>query len=117
VNNNCTDNTLNLVKSLSKQFQSIRIIFENNQGIGSARESGFRNSEARIIASSDADLIVPHDWIVNIFGEFWENKNLSGLVGTYIFDSKSKAYNLASKLIMTLADYFHKIITYSFVFR
>lgn len=117
VDNNCTDNTVKVVGPFSKKFKRLKIICETKQGIGSTRESGFKNSESEIIASTDADSLVPQEWISKIFGEFWKDKNLIGVVGTYVFESKSKVFNLVSKGIMMFADYIHKSLTGSFAFR
>ncbi|MEK7498170.1 MAG: glycosyltransferase [Patescibacteria group bacterium] len=117
VDNNCTDNTADVVKPFFKNLERLKIICETKQGIGAARESGFKNSESEIIASTDADSLVPQDWISKIFDEFWKDKNLIGVVGTYVFESKSKVFNLVSKGIMMFADYIHKLLTGSFAFR
>lgn len=117
VDNNCTDNTINVVKPFTDKIDHLKIICETRQGIGSARESGFSSALSEIVASTDADSLVPQDWISKIFGEFWADKDLKGLVGTYIFDSKPKLFNFLSKNVMGLADYLHRILTGSFAFR
>lgn len=117
VDNNCTDNTVKMVETFEKELRELKIISEKNQGIGAAREAGFRNSEADIIVSTDADTIVPPEWISKILAEFWGDSNLDALVGTYIFETKSDIFNFFSKRIMVLVDYFHRLVAGSFAFR
>ena len=106
-----------MVKPFTDKIDHLKIICETRQGIGSARESGFSSALSEIVASTYADSLVPQDWISKIFGEFWADKDLKGLVGTYIFDSKPKLFNFLSKNVMGLADYLHRILTGSFAFR
>lgn len=117
VDNNCTDNTVKMVEAFEKELRGLKIICEKNQGIGAAREAGFSNSEADIIASTDADTIVPPEWISKIWDEFWKDPHLDALVGTYIFETKSHIFNFLSKRIMILVDHFHRWVTGSFAFR
>lgn len=117
IDNNCTDNTTNLIKGFSQKIKSLKIIRETKQSIGSARESGFRNAKSKIIASTDADSIVPEKWVSRIFGEFWKDKKVVGLTGTYIFELKPKMFNWFSKEVMMFGDYIHRSFVGSFAFR
>lgn len=69
VNNNCTDKTI----SIAKNFP-VKIIRENKQGMISARNKGFNSAKHEIIARSDADTVLPRDWIKKIKKGFLDPK-------------------------------------------
>lgn len=117
VDNNCTDNTVEIAQTFRKTINGLRIICERTQGIGAARNTGFENSTADIIASTDSDTSVPEDWISRIWGEFWVTDNLVALVGTFTFPSKGRVFNTIVRSLVILADYIHKTFTGSFAFR
>jgi glycosyltransferase involved in cell wall biosynthesis len=75
INNNSTDKTA----AIAKEFP-VRIITEKQQGITHARNRGFNEAQYEIIARTDADTIVPSDWVKRIKKEF-QNKSLVALSG------------------------------------
>lgn len=75
VNNNSTDKTV----AIAKQFP-VRIVKEKQQGMTYARNRGFNEAQYDIIARTDADTIVPPDWIQKIKKHF-RDKELVGLSG------------------------------------
>ena len=62
VNNNSTDKT-NEVASKFKDKLNLKVIFEKRKGRGYARHSGFKAARGKYILSTDADTIVPKNWI------------------------------------------------------
>jgi len=66
VDNNCTDNTVEIVK----KYKSVKIIKEITQGMTPARNAGFNQAEYEIIAKCDADSILHPYWIKNIKNVF-----------------------------------------------
>lgn len=105
VDNNCTDNTIELVK----KYKDIKIIREAEQGMIPARNAGFNKAENEIIAKCDADTILPIDWIKNIKSDFNSNKKILGVTTAFIifdfpFINKSllpfKIYNFFSQVIL-----------------
>lgn len=75
VDNNCTDKTV----EIAKKFGAI-IVKERKQGIISARNAGFNNARYEIIARTDADAILPNDWIKKI-KEYFKDSKLGALSG------------------------------------
>lgn len=75
VDNNCTDNTIELVK----KYKDIKIIREAEQGMIPARNAGFNKAENEIIAKCDADTILPLNWIKNIKNNFSKDFSLVGI--------------------------------------
>ncbi|OGM61883.1 hypothetical protein A2961_03800 [Candidatus Woesebacteria bacterium RIFCSPLOWO2_01_FULL_39_21] len=116
VDNNCTDKTTEIVNTY-KNSLNLNLICEKNQGISNARNAGFSQSKAEIIASTDSDSAVPKKWVSSIMAAFWRKPETVGLVGNYIFESKGKIFNLAAKLSIIIGDYLHRFITKSFAFR
>ncbi|EKE15471.1 MAG: glycosyltransferase [uncultured bacterium] len=75
VDNNCTDNTINIVR----KYSNIRIIKEKKQGMIPSRNTGFNNAKYEIIAKCDADTVLPVDWIKNIKYNFSRDVSIVGI--------------------------------------
>lgn len=75
VDNNCTDRTVEIAQKLGA-----RIVKEKTKGITAARNAGFEAAKYEIIARTDADTIVPDDWISRIKKAF-EDIELGALSG------------------------------------
>ncbi len=81
VDNNCTDNTVEIVK----KYKSVKIIKEITQGMTPARNAGFNQAEYEIIAKCDADSILPPYWIKNIKNDFINNPLIVGVSMPLVF--------------------------------
>jgi glycosyltransferase involved in cell wall biosynthesis len=82
VDNGSTDETPVIAKKLGA-----RVIGENRRGVAHARQAGFLSSKGGIIATTDADTVVPPDWLSRIVREFREDTNLVAVGGLYRFYS------------------------------
>lgn len=82
VDNNSTDDTAEIAKNFGA-----KVIFEPRQGVGAARDRGFREARGEIIATTDADTIVPEDWLSRIGREFESDKKLVAFGGFSILYS------------------------------
>jgi len=60
-----------------------RVFPEPRRGIPYARETGFRAARGKIIASTDADTIVPADWLERIHQVFEEDPEVVAVFGPY----------------------------------
>lgn len=80
VDNGSTDRT----GTIARQFGA-RVVFESTRGVGLAREVGFRAARAQIIATTDADTVVPKDWLAVITARFNEHSKLVAFGGLYRF--------------------------------
>lgn len=69
VNNNSTDHTV----AIAEKYP-VRIVHEQEQGMIQARNRGFNEAQYAIIARTDADTIVPPDWIKKIKETFADEK-------------------------------------------
>jgi|SRR3989344_424469 len=79
VNNNSKDKTVELTKKYP-----VKIVNEKTQGLIPARNRGFNEAKHEIIARTDADSIVPKDWIEKITLTFNSN-DIVGLAGPISF--------------------------------
>jgi glycosyltransferase involved in cell wall biosynthesis len=79
VDNNCVDLTVEIAVSLGA-----RIIKESKAGVGWARAAGFATANAPLIATTDADSVVPSNWLTSIIEAFGDEKVVAvGGPGTY----------------------------------
>jgi len=69
------DRTVEIAKKYSD-----KVIQQTSEGIGGARNDGVISSKGNIIANTDADCILPKDWIERIRKNF-ENENIIAVYG------------------------------------
>jgi glycosyltransferase involved in cell wall biosynthesis len=83
INNNSTDKT----GEIAKKFGA-RVVFEKKQGMISARERGFREAKADIIARTDADSKPTPKWLEVIYKAFMRNPEAVALTGPWLSPHK-----------------------------
>jgi glycosyltransferase involved in cell wall biosynthesis len=83
VNNNSTDNSLSIARSLAEKDIRIRLLHETKQGVDYAMNYGLENSRGRFIARMDADDISYPDRLEKQVRFLNENPE-TGLVGSYV---------------------------------
>lgn len=83
VDGKSTDNTLKIVSEYTDKLP-LKIIIQKNTGIGDARQDGFEQAKGEVIASTDADIVLPPDWVERIEKIFHRSK-IVGVAGPYIF--------------------------------
>jgi len=76
VDNNSTDATA----AIARRYPVV-VISEKKQGVTPARNAGFNAATYAIIARTDADTVLPGDWVVRIKKAFQENQRLVGFSG------------------------------------
>jgi len=65
VDGNSTDNTREIVSQYP-----VKLLLEERHGLNAARNTGIKNSSGEIVAFTDADCIIPKDWISKIVDNF-----------------------------------------------
>jgi glycosyltransferase involved in cell wall biosynthesis len=80
VDNNSTDRSVEIARRFG-----ISIIREKRQGIIPARNSGFDQSRGDIILRTDADSILPNNWVANISRHF-SNPFVVGAGGPVVYN-------------------------------
>jgi glycosyltransferase involved in cell wall biosynthesis len=106
VDNNCTDNTINIVKKYKKSLP-IKIVKEKKKGVVFARNRGFSKAKGDILARCDADSVLPKNWIKKIKENFSKNK-IDGLTGPIIFYDFFLKTSFFSKIYLILMNILQK---------
>lgn len=70
VNDGSIDNTLNICKTFSKQYNNIKIINKENAGVSAARNDGINSSTGKYILLLDGDDFLSKETISNVFNFF-----------------------------------------------
>lgn len=78
VDNDSTDKTSEIA-----ELFGAKVIHEHRRGVGYARQTGFLAARGAIIATTDADAILPPDWLSRIVDEFHKDKKLVAFGGLY----------------------------------
>lgn len=94
VNNNSTDKTA----AIAKKF-GVKIVNEKEQGMIQARNRGFDEAAFEVIARTDADTIVPPDWIKKIKKHFKDTELVALSGPTDFYDIPSQ---LSKRTIMNV---------------
>jgi glycosyltransferase involved in cell wall biosynthesis len=95
VDKNSTDKTAEIVK----KFRVI-LVSEKNQGVAFARNKGAKIAKGEILVFTDADTILPKDWLSRIKEEFEKDKELIAFGGSCEFYSGPISARLASKFLL-----------------
>lgn len=107
VDNNSTDDTKKIAESF-KDNLNIRVITEKQQGRGIARWRGFEESTGDILFSTDADTILPANWIEDFMGYF-NDKKIVAVTSLCNIDDSSKKNRMLFNLIHLIADASYRI--------
>jgi glycosyltransferase involved in cell wall biosynthesis len=81
VNNASTDRTHEVAMS----FDGVKVVYEPQKGLVSARQAGYLASTGHLIANVDADTRLPKGWIDKVFSEFSRDEKLAALSGPYLY--------------------------------
>lgn len=107
IDNNSSDNTNKIAKEFEKKL-NLRIIIEKQQGRGVARWRGFEEAKGNIIFSTDADTILPEDWIES-FMKYFKNKEIVAVTSLCNIDEPSRMDKAIFKFFLLLANEGHRI--------
>ncbi len=105
------DKTYDIAKKMGARVFKI-----NERGISLAWQKGSEKSRSEIIAFTEADTLVPKNWISEIYQNFQINRSAVGLVGQYRFKNNTKL-NYLIAIIMFLVDKIHEIWKGHYAFR
>jgi glycosyltransferase involved in cell wall biosynthesis len=95
VDNNSTDKT----REIAKKFRVI-LVSEKNQGVAFARNKGAKIAKGEILVFTDADTILPKNWLSRIKEEFEKDKEMIAFGGSCQFYSGPISARLASKFLL-----------------
>ena len=66
VDNNSTDQTRQIVASLQKKHNNIRLVINKKKGIAASRNIAVKESKTNFLAFTDADCVAPKNWLSNL---------------------------------------------------
>jgi glycosyltransferase involved in cell wall biosynthesis len=72
VDNNSTDDTRTVVEAFAAADNRVHYVFEHEQGLSFARNTGIRCARASLIAFTDDDVRIEANWLAAIVGAFEE---------------------------------------------
>jgi GT2 family glycosyltransferase len=82
VDNNSSDDTKTIVQKFSASASfDVRYLFEHRTGLSHARNRGIAEASGSIIAFTDDDCLVEHQWVSRILNEFSADRSLAVLGG------------------------------------
>ncbi|MBM3231366.1 glycosyltransferase [Candidatus Peregrinibacteria bacterium] len=103
VDNRSTDHTVETAKKHAGKL-ALRVIREEQPGRGAARRRGFSEARGEVIFSTDADAVVPEDWISTILHVLEQDtKTVACCSGSRILDCSPRVnatYNIFHPVFM-----------------
>ncbi len=112
VDTKSTDNTI----SIAEKYNCI-IIHEPISGRNIARKTGTEHAKGKIICFTEADCIVPENWIETIVETFNKNLKIIGVVGRYTFINSTPLYEGLRRVSMPITDNYFRMIHGHYPFR
>ena len=105
VDNGSTDNSAQIAQRFG-----CRIATEKRPGVGFARQRGFEEARGEIVASTDADTVVPSDWLELIARSFQQEPDLVAVYGTIRFrERQGPGKRLAESLFKSFLRLYHSL--------
>jgi biofilm PGA synthesis N-glycosyltransferase PgaC len=108
VDNNSTDDTVKEARSFSKNLH-ITVLYEKRKGRGAARKAGFEYSTDEIILSTDADTILPSNWVETLSNALTENIGVA-VTGTCRIDDCTANTNKIVNVLQPLGMRIYRVI-------
>ena len=105
VDNNSTDKTVEVARKFGA-----KVIHEKRKGVAWARQSGFKQAKGEIIATTDADTVVPENWVETMLAGY-ENKNTVAFGGLNRLYSGPVTARSASRYLSTSFWVIDKILS------
>lgn len=106
------DDTIKIAKSFG-----VRTVLEKVKGRSYARQRGAIEAKGKYLAFTEADCVVPKDWIQSIYNYYKNNPQIIGFAGSYTYKNSSL---LVGKLVfigLALTSFLYKLINGNYTFR
>lgn len=108
VDNNSTDETGKIAEKYRKKL-NLKVISEKIKGRGAARSAGFKIAKGEIILGTEADTIVPANWIDELSDQFTDKKIIA-VTGTCRFGDCSFIAKIFMNILQPSGMFLFKII-------
>ncbi len=108
VDNNSTDATPRIAQTFQKKMR-IRVVYERKKGRGAARRAGFGVAKGEIILSTDADAVVPPNWVETIATTFLTNP-IVAITGTSKVEDSSLLINYAYNIVQPISMIVYRLL-------
>jgi glycosyltransferase involved in cell wall biosynthesis len=92
VDNGSVDNTVQVARDFG-----CHVLMEPKRGVSYARQKGFEVAQGWIVASTDADTVVPPNWLESIYQSFIKDPDQVGVYGKVLLSDKRLEHHLAEK--------------------
>ncbi|OGH12350.1 MAG: hypothetical protein A2776_02565 [Candidatus Levybacteria bacterium RIFCSPHIGHO2_01_FULL_40_10] len=106
VDNNSVDNTAEVAETYGA-----RVVRETKAGVAAARQAGFFAAKGEIIVSTDADSIVPADWLARIVKVYDDDPKLAGFGGLNELYSGAVTARAAGRYLFPLFWIMDKVLS------
>lgn len=106
VDNNSTDNT----REVAEKYGA-KVVFEGKKGVASARQKGFHEARGEIIVCTDADSMVPENWLEKIVSEYEKDPSLVGFGGLGVLYSGPVTARAAARYLFAAFWFLDKILS------
>ncbi len=102
---NSEDKTVEIAESLGA-----RTVIEKVRRIAAERNAGAKIAQGKILIFTDADAVVPENWVQTYYDFFQKNKEVVGCYGLVFFSDTSTTEKKISRIIMPLFMSFTALI-------
>jgi len=104
VDGNSKDRTVKIAKKYTD-----KVIQQISEGIGGARNDGVKIAKSELIATTDADTIVPSFWLKRIIHDFSKRKKIVMVYGPMWPIEKKIKYKISLNLINAINFFLYKL--------
>jgi len=101
IDNASTDGTAEVARR-----DGVVVIHEPRRNYGTALARGFASASGDIIASTDADSVVPRDWVARLRREYERDPGLAALGGAIEFVSPNWKGRIFTRVLLPLVNHF-----------
>lgn len=102
VNDGSTDNSLEILKDYSKKDDRIKIISQDNNGLGHARNTGLKHAAGDYVFFLDSDDFLCENCLEELYLNITSNGSDLVIFNFFIFHEREDTYNSAGLLINEL---------------
>lgn len=104
VNNASTDKT----KEIAQKYAN-EVVDEPRLGLLFARQTGFEAAQGKILIRTDADVVVPRDWVERAWNNFQNDPQIVALTGFYFPDNDHILIVIISWISIFLRAFFYRL--------